>query len=191
MPQSEAAYRKLSPVLSLIFTGLSLIIVLCGCPYHSSHRIDSEPQIQVDETYLGNWDGFIKDETYGKETDFKMSLSRKNDYEYTINFMGYFGAVDKKNKPKIDTIKGSAFMSDVCGKQFLNVNIFCRIYIAEFIYKNDEITLLPLAEGFTSFIVRSDEELRFRIAYHYKTRLMASYDESFCMKKMKREPSIP
>lgn len=167
------------------------MIVLCGCPYHSVHRLDTQPQIQVDERYLGNWEGSITDETYGKRTDFKMILSRKNDFEYNMNFIGLFGRVNKKNIPQIDTVKSCAFISEVNNRLFMNVILDARVYIAEFIYHNDEISILPMAEEFTSFIITKDEQLRNVLEYHFKTRLHPSYDESFCMRNMKREPSIP
>ena len=191
MHQSKSDFRKLLPVFYSFFTVLCLMIVLCGCTYQSAHRIDSNPQIQVEEVYLGNWEGSITDETYGKRTDFKMMLSRKNDVEYNLNFIGLFGRVNKKNVPQIDTVKSTAFISEVNNRLFMNVTMDARVYIAEFIYHNDEISILPMAEEFTSFILTKDEQLRTILEYHLKTRLKSSYDRSFCMRNMKREPSIP
>jgi len=187
MPQFETAYRKLQPVLYSTFTGLCIMIILCGCPYHSIHKIDTEPQLPTEESYLGNWIGSIKDETYGYTTNIKMLISKKNDTEYNFNFIGFFGRRDKKNKPIQDTIVGNSFMSIINSKLFMNIEADGRVYIAEFKYENDQISLLPLAENFTNFIIQSDAELRYRIGYHYKTRLNPSYDESFCLRNMRRE----
>jgi len=187
MPQSETAYRKHGPALFSFLTGLGIMIVLCGCPYHSVHKIDTEPQLPVEESYFGNWLGSIKDETFGNTTNIKMMVSKKNEMEYNLNFIGYFGRTDKKKRPLQDTIKASSYMSVINTRLFMNIESNGRVYIAEFKYENDQITLMPLAESFTSFIVRADAELRYRIAYHYKTRLNPSYDESFCLRNMRRE----
>lgn len=187
MPQFETAYRKPKPVLYTLFTGLCIMTILCGCPYHSVHKIDTIPQFQVEESYLGNWLGTIKDETYGNVTNIKMMISQKNEMEYNLNFIGFFGRTDKKKKPIQDTIRATSFLSIINTKLFMNIESNGRVYIAEFKYENDQISLLPLTENFTNFIIQSDAELRYRIGYHYKTRLNPSYDESFCLRKMRRE----
>jgi len=187
MPQFETAYRKLQPVLYSTFTGLCIMIVLCGCPYHSVHKIDTEPQLPTEESYLGNWIGSIKDETYGYTTKIKMNVSQKNEMVYNLNFIGFFGRTDKKKKPIQDTIKTTSYMSIINTRLLMNIESNGRVYIAEFKYENDQMSLLPLAENFTNFIIQSDAELRYRIGYHYKTRLNPSYDESFCLRNMRRE----
>jgi len=163
------------------------MIVLCGCPYHSVHKIDTEPQLPTEESYLGNWIGSIKDETYGYTTKIKMNVSQKNEMVYNLNFIGFFGRTDKKKKPIQDTIKTTSYMSIINTRLLMNIESNGRVYIAEFKYENDQISLLPLAENFTNFIIKSDAELRYRIGYHYKTRLNPSYDESFCLRNMRRE----
>lgn len=183
--------KKKLAAFSLFFTGLGLMIILCGCPYHSPHRLDSTPQISLDESYIGNWEGYITDETYGKRTEFKLIMSRKNEFEYNMNFVGLFGRVSKKNIPQVDTVKSTAFISLVNDRKFLNITMDSRVYLAEVTYRNDELTILPLAEEFTSFIIKTDTQLRNVLEYHLKTRLHPSFDESFCMRNMKREPFIP
>jgi len=163
------------------------MIILCGCPYHSIHKIDTEPQLPTEESYLGNWIGSIKDETYGYTTKIKMNVSQKNEMVYNLNFIGFFGRTDKKKKPIQDTIKTTSYMSIINTRLLMNIESNGRVYIAEFKYENDQISLLPLAENFTNFIIQSDGELRYRIGYHFKTRLNPSYDESFCLRNMRRE----
>ena len=187
MPQFENAYRNPRPVLYTTLTGLCIMILLCSCPYHSVHKIDTEPQLPIEESYLGNWLGSIKDETFGTTTNVKMMVSKKNEMEYNINFIGYFGRTDKKKKPIQDTIKATSYMSIINARLLMNIESNKRVYIAEFKYENDQITFLPLAENFTSFIIQSDAELRYRIGYHFKTRLKPNYDESFCLRNMRRE----
>lgn len=182
---SETNYRKLTLTIASIITGFFLLTALCGCPYKSVYQIDNEPQVQTDEAFSGNWETIMIEEN-GRQRIVRMNLSRKNDFEYNIYFCGFFGRVNKKNIPQADTIRGAAFMSLVGNRQFLNVNIDTRIYIAEFIYENDQITLLPLSDYFTSFVVKSNQELRERITYHFRTRLYPLYDESFALRKMKR-----
>jgi len=142
--------------------------------------------------YIGTWKGSITDEVYHYTTPFTLVISGKNDFEYNMNFIGFFGRRDEKKRPLIDTIKTTAFMSNVADRKFLNVtNTDRRVYIAECIYENYEITLLPMAEEFTSFMIRKDQDLRAVLEYHFKTRLRPAYDESFCMRNMKREIPIP
>ena len=50
-------------------------------------------------------------------------------------------------------ISGTAFMSTVGGRQFFNISINARIYIAQLIFKDDKLSLLPLAEHFTSKMI--------------------------------------
>jgi hypothetical protein len=183
-------FRKLSSFFTCFFSGLLIIISLCGCPYNSPFKIDSEPQFAVDDTYLGFWQTTMIDEN-GKQREIKMNLNKKNDFEYAIYFAGFFGRVNRKNIPQRDTIRGTAFMSLVLNRQFLNISIERNVYITEFNYKNDQISLLPLNDHFTNFIIKSDDELRNRIAFHYKTRLFPLYEESFCLKNMKRVDENP
>ena len=177
--------RKLRTTILVVLNGIFIMTVLCGCPFQSIYQIDAVPQFQVDDVYYGNWQTIMQEET-GKRRNVLMNLSPKNNNEYNIYFCGDFGRVNKKNQPQMDTIWGTAFVSLVENKQFLNINIDTKIYITEFQYQNDKISLLPLCDHFTSFYIRSNDQLRERISYHYRTRLYPLYDESFTLKNMTR-----
>ena len=75
-------------------------------------------------------------------------------------------------------------MSTVSGKQFLNIKINSRIYIAELILKNDKLSLLPLAEHFTGKMIFNSTALRNSVDFHYKTRVHPILDDDFCLRDM-------
>jgi hypothetical protein len=185
MKYFQTNHRKLRTTFLVVFSGVFMMTILCGCPFQSVYQIDAVPQFQVDDVYYGNWETVMVEET-GKSRNVKMNLSPKNDNEYNIYFCGNFGRVNKKNQPQMDTVWGTAFVSLVENKQFININIDTKIYIAEFQYKNDKISLFPLCDHFTSFYIRSNDQLRERISYHYRTRLYPLFDESFTLKNMTR-----
>ena len=77
-------------------------------------------------------------------------------------------------------------MSTVDGMQFLNINIQSRIYIVELKFKDDKLSLLPLAEHFTGKMIFNCEALRNSVAFHYKTRVHPILDDEFCLRDMTR-----
>ena len=105
---------------------------------------------------------------------------------YKISFRGFFGKKDKKGNEIADTINGKMFLSVVKDRTMANIRLFERNYIAEYVYKDDAISLMPLNEHFTSFIIKSNTTLRRLVTYHYDTRIYPLYDEVFCLKNMKR-----
>jgi hypothetical protein len=158
-------------------------VLLCGCPYSSSYAIDESPTIYVEDILTGNWAAFVTKPDEKKEP-IKMVLSKRSDREYNIAFTGYLKELKPWNVIVNDSIKGTAFMSTVAGKQFLNIEIKARTYIAELQFKNNTISLLPLSDHFTSKIIQSTAALRGVIEYHYKTRTSPLYDEEFCLRDM-------
>ena len=70
-----------------------------------------------------------------------------------------------------DSLTGTAFMSTVGGRQFLNIKINARVYIAELKFKDDKLSLLPLAEHFTAKMIFNSTDLRNSVEFHYKTRV--------------------
>lgn len=161
------------------------IFALCGCPYSSTYRLDNEPSNFSDDTYIGKWATMVNSES-GKHEPVKMTLTKKSETEYDINFTGNVKDLRYYNVVREDTIRGTAFMSTVASRQFLNIQIKDQTYISEFVYKDDKISLLPLCEHFTLKIVKSNNELREALELHYKTRLFPLYDEAFCLKDMVR-----
>lgn len=162
-----------------------LIPFLQGCPYYSSFKLDASPQNYINESIVGNWQGEVVDEM-GNHRTINVQLSKKNDNEYDYFFWGAFQKNEKKKREAQDTIAGSAFISYLANRQFLNISFENKFYIAEFKYENDELSILPLDESFSSRIIKSDEQLKKAVMFHYKSRLFPKHDETLTLKYMKR-----
>jgi hypothetical protein len=178
-------YKTVFKDLTACLFILPVVVLLYGCPYSSAFKIDSDPTIPVEETFLGKWTTNTSDAN-GKSLFIKMIIDKKNDYEYNIDFTGNVHILKRYIDIKNDTIRTTGFLSEVGSRRFLNIHLFEQYYIVEFIYKNDKITLLPLCEHFTSRLVKSDAEIRSSLEQHYKTRLYPLYDDEFCLKEMTR-----
>ena len=166
--------------ISLLFF---LSVLLCSCPYSSPYKLDESPSIYVEDDLLGSWATFVK-KPNGKEEPVKLILSKKNDTEYNIAFTGYLNELKPFKILDKDSISGTAFMSTVAGRQFLNITIKGTNYIAELKLKDGMLSLLPLIEHFTSKMIFNNSELRNSVEFHYKTRVHAMYDDDFCLKEM-------
>jgi hypothetical protein len=162
-----------------------LSLLLCSCPYSSPYLLDENPTIYVEDALLGNWALFFK-KPGGKEVPIKMMLSKKSGTEYNIAFTGQMDELKPFKLVYRDSVTGTAFMSTVAGKQFLNITIKGTNYIAELKLKDDKLSLLPLAEHFTSKMVQNNSELRNCLEFHYKTRVHPIYDDDFCLYEMVR-----
>jgi len=172
-------------VLFTFCTAISIMILLCGCPYHTSFPIEKTPQVEVNYSYLGSWKGKLIDEISGSTKAVKLNISKADDFNYSVVITGKFqNIIYKKNAE--DTVFASMFMSVINNKQIANVILDNRVFFADVSYQNDQISFLPLAENFTSFFVKTDAELKNRIAYHFKTRLHPLYEESFSLRNMTR-----
>lgn len=167
--------------ISLLFI---LTVSLCSCPYSSAYNLDDVPGIYVEDILLGKWVTFIKDPVSKKEEIVYLSLSKKTDTEYNISFSGKLDAIRRYEPVSSDSLSGSAFMSTIGSRLFFNIRINARIYIAEFIFKDDKISLLPLAEHFTAKMISSSVELRHSIDFHYKTRVHPILDDDLCLRDM-------
>jgi len=161
-----------------------LCISLCSCPYSSIYKLDDNPNIYVENVLLGKWATFVKRPGTEKEEPVKMILSKKNDTEYNIAFIGYSDELRPYRVVTADSVLGTAFMSTVNGKQFLNINIKSKIYIAELKYEDEKLSLLPLVEHFTAKMIFNNTALRNSVEFHYKTRVHPMFDEDFCLKNM-------
>lgn len=172
-------------VLFSFCTAISIMILLCGCPYHTSFPIEKTPQVEVNYSYLGTWKGKLIDEVSGNTKAVKVNISKADDFNYSVVITGKFqNIIYKKNVE--DTVYASMFMSVINNKQIANVMLDNRVFFADVSYQNDQISFLPLAENFTSFFVKTDAELKNRIAYHFKTRLHPLYAESYCLRNLTR-----
>ena len=161
-----------------------LILTLCSCPYSSPFKLDDAPSMYVDDQYLGKWVTFVKQTRTEKEEPVKLILSKKNEMEYNIAFTGYLDELQPYKVIKGDSIKGTAFMSYIGDKQLLNITIQAKVYIAEIKLKDNKLSLLPLAEHFTSKMIFNNAVLRKSVEVHYLTRVHPMYDDDFCLKDM-------
>jgi hypothetical protein len=167
--------------ISLLFF---LPVLLCSCPYSSPYNLDEEPGIYVEDALLGKWMTYIKRQGSGQEEAIYLNLNKNTDTEYNISFTGNFAELLPFKLINSDSLTGTAFMSTVVGRQFFNIKINSRIYIAELILKNEKLSLLPLAEHFTGKMILNTEELRKSVDFHYKTRAIPVLDDDFCLRDM-------
>lgn len=172
--------KKLFEISVLFFLSVSL----CSCPYSSPYNLDETPGIYVEDVLLGNWVTHIKMPNGGREESVSLQLSKKTDTEYDILFSGNPDILRFFKPITSDSIKGTAFMSTVSGRQFLNIKLNARIYIAEFVLKDQKLSLLPLAEHFTAKMIFNSGELRKSVDFHYKTRVHPVLDDEFCLRDM-------
>jgi hypothetical protein len=171
--------------LLLKFSGLYCIaIMLYACPYSSTHTLDDTPTIYVEDNLVGSWAIFVKKPTNNKQEPVKLILTKKNDTEYDVAFTGSINELKRFRVVEKDTIKGTAFMSTVNGKQFFNIKIKNDNYVAEIILKKGTLSVLPLSEHFTAKMIMSNADLRNSVAFHYHTRVLPMYDDEFCLKEM-------
>ena len=164
---------------------LPLLICLYGCPFSSSYKLDADPAEYADDQLVGNWATMVTTAS-GKEGPVKMSVRKKNDMEYSIDFTGDIYDMKPFGIVTQDSIKCNAYISNASGFRFLNISIQGQIYIAEFILKDNRLSVLPLAEKFTAKLIRSDSDLRNAVEFHFKTRVKPVYDEPFCLREMVR-----
>lgn len=172
--------KKLFEISLLFF----LPVILCACPYSSAYYLDETPNIYVEDALVGKWVAFIKKPNNAREEAVYLNLGKKTDTEYTISFGG---ALDELRPYKFitsDSLAGRAFMSTVDGRQFLNISINSRVYIAELDFTGDKLSLLPLAESFTAKMIFTSEALRKSVEVHYKTRVHPTLDDEFCLRDM-------
>lgn len=162
----------------------TLCIILYACPYSSAYNIDEEPTIYVEDALIGDWLAYIQPQGTSRQESITMSLRKRSDTEYDISFAGYLDAIKQYNKITGDSLCGTAFMSTVDGMQFLNIKINSRVYIAQLVFKNDNLSLLPLAEHFTNKMIFNSQDLRNSVSFHYKTRVYPVLDDDFCLRNM-------
>lgn len=161
-----------------------LSVSLCACPYSSVYNLDETPGIYVEDALIGKWSTLIKIPNSSREVPVTLILSKKTDTEYNIAFTGYPNDMRPFSAIKSDSISGTAFMSTIGSNQFLNININSMIYIAELKLKNNNLSLLPLAEHFTGKMIFSSQALRNSVDFHYKTRVHPILDDDFILRDM-------
>jgi hypothetical protein len=172
--------KKLFEISLLFF----LSVTLCACPYSSAYYLDETPGINVEDAFLGKWIAFVKKPNSNREEAVYLNLEKKNDTEYNISFSGNLDELRPYKYITSDSLAGTAFMSIVDNRKFLNIRINSRIYIAELDFKDDKLSLLPLAESFTAKMIFTSEALRKSVEVHYKTRVHPTLDDDFCLRNM-------
>ena len=169
----------------IFFIIVPFLLLLYGCPYSSSYKLDTEPSVLVDDALVGKWATMVADGA-GNDLPLKMIVDKKNDFEYGLSFTGNINDLRYYNVIKEDTIKATAFLSEAAGRRFLNIALKGQFYIAELVYRDSKISILPLCEHFTVKMIKNDAELKQALELHFKTRLYPLYDDAFCLKDMVR-----
>ena len=172
--------KKLLEISLLFF----LCVTLCACPYSSAYYLDETPGINVDDNLVGRWITFVKKPNNNREEAVYCNLEKKNDTEYNISFSGNLDELRPYKYITSDSLTGTAFVSTVNNRQFLNIRINSRVYIAELEFKDDKLSLLPLAECFTAKMIFNSAALRKSVEVHYKTRVRPTLDDDFCLRNM-------
>jgi hypothetical protein len=174
--------KKLYEITLLFF----LSVTLCSCPYSSAYYLDETSSIYVEDALLGKWLASVKKPGSTREEDIYLTLTKRTDTEYNITFTGNLNELRPFKVLISDSLTGTAFMSTVDERQFFNIRINARTYIAELILKGNKLSLLPLAESFTAKMVRNAFDLRKSVEVHYKTRVHPMLDDDFCLRNMTR-----
>jgi hypothetical protein len=167
--------------------GMASLFLITGCPYHSPHSLEDSPSNSINTSYLGKWKGSMTDEVTGEQTHVRLEIKPFSENEYSFELIGrILKRTDKKKRPLIDTLSAIGFISQVDNKQILNIKFRDQIYLSDITYTNDKISIMPLSDHFTSFMIRSSKQLRDVVSYHFKSRINPTYDESACLKNMTR-----
>jgi len=169
---------------------MTITALLCGCPYDSPYNLDEVPLQNIDEDLLGNWSALIyrqgNKKNSKKEKQVSIIFEKRTDMDFDITITGYIEELRPWLVFNNDSIRCTAFMSTVAGKQFLNAYIHGKVYIAEVKKDSCSISILPLAEYFTSKLVKNSRELRTAVEFHYKMKLTPGYDPLFSLRNLRR-----
>ena len=175
-------------ILPIFFLSI-ITVILCGCPYDSPYNIDKAPVQNIDESLLGKWATFIKksgNASYSKEEAVKIIFSKRTDVDYDIAITGYIDELKPYHLIENDSIKGTGYLSEAAGRQFLNAFIHGKVYIAEVKKDNGTISILPISEYFTSKLIKNSKELKAALEFHYKVKLTPAYDQMFSLKNLQK-----
>ncbi|MEO5892419.1 MAG: hypothetical protein ABIQ31_19375 [Ferruginibacter sp.] len=182
--------KTLPSFLPLVFS-----VFLYGCPYDSPYNLDESPLQNIDESLLGKWIAPIArpgNKKYaGKGEWVKIFFEKRTDMDYDLVITGHIEELNPYHVVTNDSIKGTAYLSAIAGKQFLNAYIHGKVYIAEVKKDNGNVSILPLAEYFTSKLIKNSRELRTAVEFHYKVQAKPGYDPFFCLKKLQRDVDAP
>lgn len=175
--------RQFLPMLLL----LVLAVTLCGCPYDSPYNLDETPQENIDESLIGTWQAIVakpSDDTHHIEDSITIIFEKRTDKEYDFAITKNINELKPYQVIVNDSIKGIAYISTLAGKRFLNAFIRGKVYLAELVVENNNVSIYPLAEHFTSKYIKNSRELRTAVEFHYKMRLRPGYDQAFALKNL-------
>lgn len=164
-------------------------VLLWGCPYSSPYGIDAVAIQQIDDNLLGSWSCSInKPAAEGnlKTDSIKISFAKYTDKEYAIVLTGEIKDLKPFHCLHNDSITGTAYLSYIGEKQFLNTFINGQMYIAELIKSPGGLSIFCLAERFTARYIKSSDQLKNSIAYHYKVAINPAYDDYFVLKNLQK-----
>lgn len=162
-------------------------VILCGCPYSSPYGIDAVANIAIDDDLLGNWETLVSkpsDEQHLKSDPVQISFTKYTDLEYSIAISGGIKELLPYRCMDNEIITGTAYLSTIDKKRFLNAFIKGRMYIAEVIKSSDGLSIQCLAERFTAKYIKSSEQLRSALTFHYKVAIYPAYDNFFVLKNL-------
>ena len=165
------------------------VTCLLGCPYESPIALDESPQLNIDENLIGNWEALVLKPSYDQypvKEKVGISFSRRNNVEYDFAISGNIHELSPYTCFAHDTIRGTAFISDISGFTFLNIRIRERVFIAELKNENGHYSIMALAEHFTSVFARKSKDLRAAVCLHYKINPHPFYDEFFVLKDLQK-----
>ena len=172
--------KKLFEISLLFF----LSVTLCACPFSSAYYLDETSAMNVEDALLGKWTTLVKKPGSSREEEIHLTFSKRTETDYNISITGNLDELRPYRVLISDSLTGISFMSLVDNRQFFNINLNSRVYIAEMKLKDDKLSLLPLAENFTAKMIRNTADLRKSVEVHYKTRVHPLLDDDFCLHNM-------
>jgi hypothetical protein len=165
---------------------LGLAILLCACPYRSSHALAQEAApTPIDSNLLGKWAAMVLRNT-GKEEPVKLIVTAATPTLYHFAITGYLDELKPHRVFTGDSILGTATLTALANRRFLDVQLKDYRYIAELQWEKGKPSVLPMAENFTGKLIKNSNELRMALEYHCKIRFRPTYDEAFCLYRMTR-----
>jgi hypothetical protein len=181
---NNSIFIALKPTAYILLLGMAL--TLCACPYRSAHALEAGPSQQLDSNLLGKWAAFITKNNTAKEEPVKLIITAQADNRYAFAITGYIDELKPHRLFTGDSIKGTAFVVMLANRSFLNVTIKEYQYMAELQWNKGKPSVLPIAENFTSKLIKNSQELKAALEYHCKIRFQPTYDEAFCLRDMVR-----
>jgi hypothetical protein len=165
---------------------LGMVVLLCACPYRSTYLLETDPSQPLDSNLVGKWAAFIKKNNTEKEEPVKLIITAQADNRYAFAITGYIDELRPHQLFTGDSIKGTAFVTLLANRSFLNVSIKAYQYIAELQWHKGKPSVLPIAENFTNKLIKNNQELKTALEHHCKVRFQPTYDEAFCLRDMVR-----